>query len=269
MIHALICSLKIVIKSKEEASKVHLHPSMDIDSTLIQILSRQQQLIARLQGRTHAILETTGALLEDDEDNENSGIIHGGSKPGKQPNRPRDFEGSYLRLHQQYFGTNPLYSEEVFRRRFQMTRPLFLKIVEAVEAHNNYFTQKADACGQMGLHPLVKVTAALCMLAYGGAADCNDKYLQLSETTSLDCMDFFCNAIASVYSTEYLQYPTAGDLERLLTVGAKRGFPGMLGSLNCMHWKWKKCPSGWAGQFQGKEKVIGRKIHCIIFIYIY
>jgi hypothetical protein len=68
-------------------------------------------------------------------------------------------------------------------------------------------------------------------------------------------MSFFCDAVVSIFSTEYLQYPTASDLERLLTVGAKQGFPGMLGSLDCMHWKWKNCPSGWAGKFQGKEKV--------------
>ena len=128
-----------------------------------------------------------------------------------------------------------------------MGRPLFLKIVEAVEAHNNYFKQKANACGRMGLHPLVKVTAAICMLVYGGAADFNDEYLQLSETTLFDCMEFFCNAVVSIYSTEYLRYPTASDLERLLTIGAKQGFPRMLGSLDCMHWKWKNCPSGWAG----------------------
>jgi hypothetical protein len=136
-----------------------------------------------------------------------------------------------------------------------MARPTFLKICKAVEAHNKYFTQKADACGRMGLHLLVKVTATLCILAYGGAADCNDKYLQLSETTSLECMSFFCDAVVSIFSTKYLQYPTASNLERLLTVGAKQGFPGMLGSLDCMHWKWKNCPSGWAGKFQGKEKV--------------
>ena len=29
----------------------------------------------------------------------------------------------------------------------------------------------------------------------------------------------------------------------------------MLGSLDCRHWKWKNCPSGWAGQFSGKAKV--------------
>ena len=27
----------------------------------------------------------------------------------------------------------------------------------------------------------------------------------------------------------------------------------MLGSLDCMHWKWKNCPTAWAGQFAGRS----------------
>jgi hypothetical protein len=57
-------------------------------------------------------------MLEDGEEDEIGARTHGGSKPGKQPNRPRDFEGSYSRLHQQYFSTSPLYGKEVFRRQF-------------------------------------------------------------------------------------------------------------------------------------------------------
>jgi hypothetical protein len=68
-------------------------------------------------------------------------------------------------------------------------------------------------------------------------------------------MDWFCNAIVAMYKFKYLRKPNPEDLIRLLKIGSKRGFPGMLGSVDCMHWKWKNCPSAWAGQFQGKEKV--------------
>ena len=33
-----------------------------------------------------------------------------------------------------------------------------------------------------------------------------------------------------------------------------QGFPGMIKSINCCHWEWKNCPSGWHGQYVGKEK---------------
>ncbi|KAE9184116.1 hypothetical protein PF004_g23754 [Phytophthora fragariae] len=40
----------------------------------------------------------------------------------------------------------------------------------------------------------------------------------------------------------------------LLAQNAARGFPGMIGSLDCMHRIWNNCPTAWAGAFQGKEK---------------
>jgi len=39
--------------------------------------------------------------------------------------------------------------------------------------------------------------------------------------------------------------PNDADICRLLSIGEQRGFPGMLGSIDCMHWKWKKCPIAW------------------------
>uniref|UniRef100_A0A0D3B171 Uncharacterized protein n=1 Tax=Brassica oleracea var. oleracea TaxID=109376 RepID=A0A0D3B171_BRAOL len=46
---------------------------------------------------------------------------------------------------------------------------------------------------------------------------------------------------------EYLRRTTPEDLQRLLDVGEVRGFPGMIGSIDCMHWEWKKCPTAWKG----------------------
>jgi hypothetical protein len=39
-----------------------------------------------------------------------------------------------------------------------------------------------------------------------------------------------------------LRCPTMEDLQRILKENATRGFPGMIGSLDCMNWKWESCP---------------------------
>jgi hypothetical protein len=236
-------------------SDLHTEPSLKVsDPNILLLLLRRRQMTASSNTRINTVMQATSLLLADENETREE-PTHGGSRPGKHPNLPRDFEGSYQRLVTHYFDRSPLYSDETFRRRFRMARPLFLRIAQAVEDFDPYFTHRPDALGRWGLRPIIKITAALRMLAYGGAADCNDEYLQISESTSLESMDRFCNAIVATYSEEYLRHPTVADLERLLTIGAKRGFPGMLGSIDCMHWRWKNCPSAWAGQFQGKEKV--------------
>ncbi|XP_010428435.1 PREDICTED: uncharacterized protein LOC104713084 isoform X1 [Camelina sativa] len=53
--------------------------------------------------------------------------------------------------------------------------------------------------------------------------------------------------------------PTAEDLQRLLDIGELRGFPGMIGSIDCMHWEWKNCPTAWKGQYtrgSGKPTIV-------------
>ncbi|XP_076904015.1 uncharacterized protein LOC143559267 [Bidens hawaiensis] len=40
------------------------------------------------------------------------------------------------------------------------------------------------------------------------------------------------------------------DIQRIYEVhGERHGFPGMLGSLDCMHVGWAMCPTAWRGQF--------------------
>ena len=120
---------------------------------------------------------------------------------------------------------------------------MFLRIVEAVKGHDNYFQQQSDGLGRLGLSTLQKITAVFWMLAYGLPADATDEYLKIGESTSIESMKRFCRAIVEIFAERYLRTPTATDVARLLHIGQQRGFPGMLGSLDCMHWKWKNCPT--------------------------
>ncbi|CAN6588052.1 unnamed protein product [Malus baccata var. baccata] len=90
-------------------------------------------------------------------------------------------------------------------------------------------------------------------------------------------------AIQAIYGATYLCKPNREDLKRLLRKwrsyrGARKGgrpsgrrksplrvripplqssklaaspLPGIIGSLDCMHWEWKNCPTPWVGQFKG------------------
>ncbi|XP_042962592.1 uncharacterized protein LOC122296860 [Carya illinoinensis] len=89
-------------------------------------------------------------------------------RPNSQPRmfiQRNPLEG-HERLWNDYFAQPPIYPPNVFRRRFRMNRVLFLCIHSAVETHGDYFVQKRDANGRLGLSSLQKMTAAIRMLAY-------------------------------------------------------------------------------------------------------
>ena len=55
--------------------------------------------------------------------------------------------------------------------------------------------------------------------------------------------------VDNLFGEEYLRTPNVQDLHYLLHQAESRGFPGMLRSLDCMHWEWRNCPNAWRGQF--------------------
>lgn len=165
----------------------------------------------------------------------------------------RGHEEGHQRLYNDYFAEHPVYNSRIFRRRFRMQKHLFLRIKNAVEENDTWFELRRDAKGELGLSPLQKCTAALRMLAYGMAADQVDEYLRMGETTARTSLIRFSEGVIKIFGEEYLRRPTESDLQRLLQNGERRGFPGMIGSIDCMHWEWKNCPAAWKAQYQGRS----------------
>jgi len=169
------------------------------------------------------------------------------SGPRRYLARPR--EEANQRLMQDYFTDIPVYNSAIFRRRFRMRRPLFLRIVDALGEWNPFFTLRLDALNRPGLSPIQKCTAAIRQLANGSPADQLDEYIKIGESTAVECLKRFVLGVIRVFGTEYLRRPTVDDVDRLMAIGERCGFPGMLGSIDCMHWHWEKCPYAWKGMY--------------------
>ena len=134
-----------------------------------------------------------------------------------------------------------------------MKRSLFDMIYQMLAANNEYFRQKPDGLGRMGFHGKHKCVVAMRMLAYGSIADALDDGYAMAESTVLECVKEFARTVIAVFEEEYLRPPKEAELKRILEENKARGFPGMIGSIDCMHWEWGSCPVGWHGQYIGRK----------------
>ncbi|KAM1175120.1 hypothetical protein ACFX13_028226 [Malus domestica] len=159
--------------------------------------------------------------------------------------KPRNRAITHANLINNYFDPNSVYTEDDFRHRFRMRRYVFERLLCDVQLVNPYFRQKRDRAGRLNFSPHQKVTVALRMMAYGSPANSMDETHGMSESTCLDTLEEFCDTIVQVYKDEYLRKPNQEDLNQLIHKAEDRGFPGMIGSLDYMHWDWKNCPTGW------------------------
>lgn len=103
--------------------------------------------------------------------------------------------------------------------------------------------------GKLFVFPVIKLLrTANCwfyILAYGCSSDSLEEYVRMSDTLIWECFTRFCLGIIANYAKVYLRYPTNEDIKRVVQQNATCGFPGMFGSIDCMNWRWKNCPTAW------------------------
>ena len=85
-------------------------------------------------------------------------------------------------------------------------------------------------------------------------ADALDEVIKIGTSTTLECLGKFAEGVIECFGPDYLRPPTTEELEKILEENESRGFPGMIGSIDCMHWTWKNCPTAWRGMFTRGDK---------------
>ncbi|GJZ67962.1 ALP1-like protein [Tanacetum coccineum] len=124
-------------------------------------------------------------------------------------------------------------------------------------AYPKYPLVRPDATGLPGFNVIMNCTSAIRQLAYGVTPDAFDEYLQMGDHTARDCLDFFTMCVIQLFMPEYLRKPDFNDIQKLYNAHKNiHVFPGMLGSIDCMHWELKNCPKEWHGQFAREEEEV-------------
>jgi len=107
-----------------------------------------------------------------------------------------------------------------------------------VTEYDNYLKMKHEYCtGKFGFSSYHKCTTTIHMLAYEVPGDLVDEYVRMSESICLKALYRFCRVVVTVFGPEYLRELNAADTTRLLEINAARGSPGMLSSIDCVHWE--------------------------------
>jgi hypothetical protein len=138
---------------------------------------------------------------------------------------------------------------KLFRRRFRLPFPLFSELVSLCRGKNIFRPSK--------IIPVeLKVLACLRIL---GRGSCADEITELSsemigESTVYTIFREFVEGMAERVYDMYITEPTGLYLQEVLKVYARLGLPGAMGSMDCSHIHWGKCPKEIKFACKGKEK---------------
>ncbi|XP_026428948.1 uncharacterized protein LOC113324882 [Papaver somniferum] len=115
-----------------------------------------------------------------------------------------------------------------------MREDLFEKLLGKLLEVDPEWNQRPNATGTMGHSPHMKLVAVMKCLCKSTPDDSVDNYIRMGATTIYKYLKRFCHTVCMTFGERYLREPTPEDVQRLLAENADRGFPGMLGGVDCM-----------------------------------
>ncbi|XP_052621045.1 uncharacterized protein LOC128126912 [Lactuca sativa] len=149
-------------------------------------------------------------------------------------------EKGHEHLYRDYIADNCIYRSKDFKRIFRLSKNMFLRIVNAFESRYEFFQLRYDARGRRGFTTLQKCAMAIPLMAMGESPDSMDDYMRMSERTTRESLYTLSRGVVETFGDVYLRKPSLHDLQELYVLHEERHeFRGMIGSIDCTHWKWK------------------------------
>jgi len=138
-----------------------------------------------------------------------------------------------------------------FRRLHRVPYPVFVDLVDKCKKHNLFGTNENHG----NCIPVeIKLMAVLRFLARGHDSATIKSSSLIGESTVHGIIKKFLHTFVERYESDWLQRrPTLEELHHIMETYRKLGFPGAIGSVDCTHVDWNKCPYSMANSCRGKE----------------
>jgi len=137
-----------------------------------------------------------------------------------------------------------------FRNKFRMPCELFLKHFVPKLEEFNVFPSKYES-----RIPLkIKAMIGLRILGRGNCADDISEMSGVGASTVHAIWHKFIRGVSRCMFPVYVTPPIGDHLQRVMDTYARLGFPGAVGSVDCTHVPWNKCPIELKNLCKGKEK---------------
>ena len=145
-------------------------------------------------------------------------------------------------------------TSKLFRRRFRVPYIIFQSIVELVRQQEWYHDEQFDVCKQP-LPPLELLLLGVLRilgrgLTFDDVAECNG----ISASANRVFFHKFCKHMAQEYNKHIFPPGTDDEIKHTTEEYRRLGFPGCVGSCDCVHIPWDKAPASDIAWYRGKEK---------------
>jgi hypothetical protein len=129
------------------------------------------------------------------------------------------------------------YEDKLFRKRFRLPYALFVKFVKEASEHNIFEEEKS---GKIAIE--FKIMIGLRILGRDNCADDISEYLNIGESTINPIFKKFVSGCVKYLYKKYVYIPQGEELDQVSLVYEKLGLPGCIGSMDCTHVLWHRCP---------------------------
>ena len=127
-------------------------------------------------------------------------------------------------------------TEDEFHRTFRMSDYLFDRIYKDITDKKygyTLFLGRPDAVGRVGASAVQRMYSVIQQLAFGVCSYAVKDYGGVRQELGRECLYAFCRFIIRRYGREYVGRWDKEEMEAEMAANEKRGFPGMIGSIDC------------------------------------